>query len=155
MPRGPPWGQECFLPPLPEQTASYEALLLAYVAYASNDYVVSGENLAQVDKEQLTDNAKAVYDTIWETVSETYFAQLYTDGYNSYTAGQYEAAVATLQVVVNQDMDYKDGNATYYLAQAYNRAGDMESARPYYQYIVDNYPNTEKATTARNYLNAQ
>ena len=58
-------------------------------------------------------------------------------------------------MVVEQDKDYRNGNAIYYLAQAYNRSGDMESARPYYQYIVDNYPNTEKATTARNYLNAQ
>lgn len=140
---------------LPEQTASYEALLSAYVAYIGNDHLVAGTNLELIDTELLTDNAKAVYDTIWEEVSQTYFAQLYNNGYNSYTAGDYEAAITTLLSVVNQDKDYKDGNAIYYLAQAYNRAGQMESARPYYQYIIDHYPNTEKATTARNYLNAQ
>ena len=52
------------------------------------------------------------------------------------------------------DPAYNNGNAAYYLAQAYNRGGDLESAIPYYQYIVDNYPNTEKAATARNYINA-
>ena len=140
---------------LPEQTAAYEALLSAYVAYVGNDYATAGASLVNVDKEQLTDNAKAVYDIVWAATSETYFAQLYTDGYNSYTAGSYEDAITSLQMVVDQDMDYKDGNATYYLAQSYNRAGDMESARPYYQYIIDNYPNTEKATTARNYLDAE
>jgi len=140
---------------LPEQTASYEALLSAYVAYIGNDHLVAGTNLELVDTELLTDNAKAVYDTIWATVSETYFAQLYNNGYNSYTAGNYEDAITNLLAVVNQDKDYRDGNAVYYLAQAYNRAGKMEEARPYYQYIIDNYPNTEKATTARNYLNAQ
>lgn len=140
---------------LPQQTAAYEALLSAYVAYVGNDYATSGASLALVDKEQLTDGAKTIYDTVWAAVADTYFGQLYTEGYNSYTAGDYAAAVLSLQKVVDQDMDYKDGNATYYLAQAYNRSGDMESARPYYQYIVDNYPNTEKATTARNYLNAQ
>ena len=108
-----------------------------------------------VDKELLTDNSKAVYDTIWDSVSVTYFAQLYSDGYSKYTAGKYTEAITSLLAVVNQDQDYKNGNAIYYLAQSYNRSGDMESARPYYQYIVDNYPNTEKATTARNYLNAQ
>ncbi|MBQ6844807.1 MAG: tetratricopeptide repeat protein [Agathobacter sp.] len=140
---------------LPAQTASYEALLSAYVAFVGNDHIAAGTNLELVDTEQLTDNAKAVYDTIWATVSETYFAQLYNDGYNSYTAGNYAEAITSLLSVVNQDKNYRDGNATYYLAQAYNRSGDMESARPYYQYIIDNYPNTEKATTARNYLNEQ
>ena len=140
---------------LPEQTASYEALLSAYVAYVANDHITAGTSLEMVDIELLTDNAKAIYDTIWETVSETYFAQLYNDGYNSYTAGNYEEAITKLLPVVNQDQDYRDGNAVYYLAQAYNRAGQMEEARPYYQYVIDNYPNTEKATTARNYLDAQ
>lgn len=140
---------------LPEQTASYEALLAAYVAYVGNDHLAAGTNLELVDTELLTDNAKAVYDTIWETVSETYFAQLYNNGYNSYTAGDYEAAITSLLSVVNRDKGYRDGNAIYYLAQAYNRAGQMETARPYYQYIIENYPNTEKATTARNYLNTQ
>ena len=51
-------------------------------------------------------------------------------------------------------MAYNTGNAAYYLAQAYNRGGDLESAIPYYQYIIDNYPGTEKEKTARNYVNA-
>ena len=140
---------------LPQQTASYEALLTAYVAFVANDHVTAGTNLELVDTELLTDSAKAVYDTIWEKVSVTYFAQLYNDGYSNYTAGKYTEAITSLLAVVNQDKDYRDGNAIYYLAQAYNRSGDMESARPYYQYIVDNYPNTEKARTAKNYLDAQ
>ena len=140
---------------LPVQTASYEALLSAYVAFVGEDHLTAGTNLELVDTELLTESAKSVYDTIWATVSETYFAELYNSGYSSYTAGNYEDAIKSLLSVVNQDKDYKDGNAIYYLAQAYNRLGDMESARPYYQYIIDNYPNTEKATTAKNYLNGQ
>jgi tetratricopeptide (TPR) repeat protein len=140
---------------LPAQTASYEALLSAYVAFIGNDHLAAGTNLEVVDTELLTDSAKDVYNTIWEGVSVTYFAELYDNGYNSYAAGNYEEAIISLLSVVNRDKDYKDGNAIYYLAQAYNRSGDMESARPYYQYIIDNYPNTEKATTAKNYLNGQ
>ncbi len=140
---------------LPEQIASYEALLSAYIAYTGNDYWAAGESLVLVDKEQLSENAQVIYDTVWDAVEATYFAKLYSDGYNSYTAGNYEEAITNLLAVVNQDKDYRDGNAIYYLAQAYNRAGDMESARPYYQYVIDNYPNTEKATTSRNYLNGQ
>jgi len=49
-------------------------------------------------------------------------------------------------------MGYKNGSAAYYLAQAYRRSGDIESARPYYQYVVDNYPGTRLANTAKNYV---
>lgn len=140
---------------LPEQTASYEALLSGYVAYIGNDYLTSGASLVLVDPEQLTDNAKVVYDAIWPAVSESYYGKLYSDGYNSYAAGNYEEAIEFLLPVATYDISYRDGNAAYYLAQAYNRSGDMESAKPYYQYIVDNYPNTEKAITAKNYLEAE
>ena len=140
---------------LPEQTASYEALLSAYAAYVANDYLTAGASMETVDTEQLSENAKAIYDSVWAAVSENYYAKLYSEGYNHYTAGHYPEAITNLLSVVNYDKDYKNGNATYYLAQAYNRSGDMESARPHYQYILDNYPNTEKARTARNYLNTQ
>ena len=140
---------------LPEQTASYEALLTAYTAYVGNDYLTAGANMETVDVEQLSETAKVIYDSVWAAVSEKYYAKLYSEGYGHYTAGRYPEAITNLLSVVNADKDYKNGNATYYLAQAYNRSGDMESARPYYQYILDNYPNTEKARTARNYLNAQ
>lgn len=140
---------------VPEQTAAYEALLTAYVAFAGNDYITAGANLGLVNSELLTDNAKTIYDTLWESVSEKYFEQLYTEGYNNYTAGMYAEAITNLLPIVNQDIGYRDGNAAYYLAQSYNRAGDMESAKPYYQYVIEHFPNTEKAATARNYLSVQ
>lgn len=139
----------------PEQTASYEALLMAQVAFTGNDILTAGGNLLSVNRELLTETAKPIYDMLWTAVAETYFAQLYANGYNSYTAGNYEEAIQNLLVLINQDKDYQDGNAVYYLAQAYNRAGDVESAKEYYQYVLDNFPNTEKATTAKNYLNLQ
>lgn len=140
---------------VPEQTASYEALLMAQMAFAGNDILTAGGNLLSVNRELLTENAKPVYDTLWAAVAEDYFAQLYTNGYNAYTAENYEEAIQNLLSIVNWDKNYKDGNAIYYLAQAYNRAGDMESAKQYYQYVLDNFPNTEKAATAKNYLNIQ
>ncbi len=140
---------------LPEQTASYEALLSGYVAYTQGDYFTAGTYMSTVDTAQLTESARAIYDSIWPTVSQNYYTKLYSDGYNLYAAGNYEEAINMLLIVVEYDMAFRDGNATYYLAQAYNRSGDLESAIPYYQYIVDNYPNTERALTAKNYLETE
>ena len=33
-----------------------------------------------------------------------------------------------------------------------SEVGDLASAKPYYQYVVDNYAGTEKARTSKNYL---
>ena len=139
---------------LPAQTAAYEALLSAYVSYIGKDYVTSGTNLELVDNSQLTESALSIYNTLQTEVMGKYYDALYSAGYSSYTSENFADAIANLLRVVSKDPGYRDGNATYYLAQSYRKSGDMESARQYYQYIVDNYPGTQKANTAKNYLNA-
>ena len=97
-----------------------------------------------------------IYNGIWTVVDDTYYEELYDLGYSSYaTKKDYAQAVEHLSKVVEHDRDYKDGHAVYYLAQAYRMYGDLNAARPYYQYVIDNYPNTERATTAKKYVNAE
>ena len=50
------------------------------------------------------------------------------------------------------DENYENGNALYYLAQAYRKNEDMENAKIYYQKVVELYPNTERAANSHNYL---
>jgi len=52
---------------------------------------------------------------------------------------------------VELDVSYQNGNALYYLAQAYRKNNDLESAKPYYQKFVELYPDTERAATAARY----
>lgn len=139
---------------LPAQTAAYEALLSSYVAYIGNDYITAGTSLESVDNTQLSANAVTIYNDLWTAISEKYYEELYSIGYSSYAAQNYEDAIDKLLRVVNHDMAYRDGNAAYYLAQAYRKSGNIEAAKPYYQYVIDNYPGTEKATTSKNYVNA-
>lgn len=140
---------------LPEQTAAYEALLAAYVAYVNNDYATAGIEIEKVDKTQLTETAGTTYDTVWNAVAPAYYSGIYSDAYTAFAEANYEEAINLFVKVVSYDEDYKDGYAAYYLAQAYNKNGDMQSARPYYQYVIDNYPGTERARTAKNYLEAE
>lgn len=139
---------------MPAQTAAYEALLSSYVAALGNDYVTAGTGLEAIDTSLLTENALVIYNDLWGQVSEKYYTELYNVGYSSYANGDYAVAIENLLRVVTRDPAFRDGNATYYLAQAYRKSGDVEAAKPYYQYIIDNYPGTEKATTAKNYVNA-
>ena len=140
---------------LPEQTAAYEALLGAYVSYVGNDHVKAGELIVSVDKTQLSEEANATYKTVWDAVTPSYFSRVYSDAYAAFAAANYPEAIDLFIKVIAYDEDYKDGYAAYYLAQAYNKSGDMNSARPYYQFVMDNYPGTERARTSKNYLEAE
>ena len=137
------------------KTAAYEDLLNAYVAYTSEDTVSAGSYLEKIDSSMLSGQALETYNTIKDSVSATYFEDLYNEAYGYYTAYDYENAAKSFQKIVDQDESYKDGSAAYYLAQSYRKLEKMEDAKKYYQYILDNYPGTEKANTAANYVDAQ
>jgi TolA-binding protein len=136
------------------QITAYERLLQAYVAYTDNDYTTAGKRLAKVNTDYLSKKAKTIYAQLNTVVQEKNLAQLYQDGYNSYQKSKYEEAITALLEVVETQEDYNDGSAAYYLAQSYRKNGDLESAKPYYQYVVENYPGTERARTASNYVDA-
>lgn len=138
-----------------DQTGSYEKLLNAYVAYNSGDFTVAGEALDKVKSKYLSSTAKTIYNDLNGIVKEKYFAQLYSDGYSAYRRGRYTEAIEKLKLITDEQEDYKEGYAAYYLAQSYRRNNDLASAKPYYQYVIDNYPDTERARTALNYVNAQ
>ena len=140
---------------LPEQLVAYDMLLSAFVAYASEDYILTGTNLSQVDVNQLTDSAKTMYNTLWAEIAEEYYDTLYKTGYTSYKDGNYTDAVAKFQIVVDYNIDFEEGYGAYYLAQSYRKGGDIESARQYYQYVIDHYPNTERAKTAKKHVNTE
>lgn len=137
------------------KTAAYEDLLNAYVAFTSEDTVSAGSYLEKIDSSMLSGQALETYNTINDSVSATYFEDLYNEAYGYYTAYDYENAAKSFQKIVDQDESYKDGSAAYYLAQSYRKLEKMDDAKKYYQYILDNYPGTEKANTAANYVDAQ
>ncbi len=138
-----------------KQMASYEQLLNAYVAYTLGDELWAGSCLALVDTNDLTENAQNIYNTLNDQVNAQYMAQLYSQGYSKYTNGDYAGAITDLKTIIDKELTYKDGSAVYYLAQSYRKNGDLEAAKPYYQYVIDNYPGTERARTSANYVNAE
>lgn len=138
-----------------QQVTAYEQLLNAYVAHTWNNYLAAGEALALIDINYLSDNAKNIYNNLNGLVSAQYMSQLYSQGYSKYSNGDYAGAIVDLQTIIDTDQAFKDGMAVYYLAQSYRKNGDLASAKPYYQYVIDNYPGTERARTAANYVNAE
>jgi TolA-binding protein len=135
------------------QITSYEKLIAAYSSYYKDgDTATASEKLKKVEKDDLSDAAKKLYNSLNSVVQESNISTLYQEGYSLYMSYNYEEAVEALQQVVDVDENYSDGNAAYYLAQSLRKSGDLESAKPYYQYVIDNHPNTERARTAKYYV---
>lgn len=131
---------------------AYEQFLNAYSFYSQGDIISAGNALTDVDTSFLSESAMELYHTVDEQVTASYLEELYHKGYDAYNNGDYPTACESLAVVVEQNPDYDNGYASYYLAQAYRRNDNIEAAIPHYQYIVDNYPGTERARTASNYI---
>lgn len=133
------------------QVNSYDQLLQAYLYYENNEMDSAGVALGMVYKEHLSESALQLYNTINGKVNEQYLKILYNDGYNAYSNQNYTTAIENLKKAVELDATYQNGNALYYLAQAYRKNNDLESAKPYYKQFIELYPNTERAATAARY----
>lgn len=135
--------------------SSYDQLIQAYAAYTEENIEAAGTALGNVNEEYLSDEAKLIYDTINAKVNEEYIAELYQEGYTAYNAQNFQEAIPKLEKVVELDETYENGYALYYLAQALRKNNDLETAKTYYQKIVELYPGTERAANAQNYLNIE
>ena len=139
----------------PEEVTSYELLILGYAAYGEEDFITAGEYLSMVDVDHISQEALEMFEPIWEEVAPVYYEDLYEKAYLYYDTANYKDAITGFAKIVAYDPDYSEGYATYYLAQSYRKNDNMDAAREYYQYIIDNYPNTELARTAENYINEE
>lgn len=138
-----------------DQIKTYERLLNAYVSYTADDVIAAGQALDKVNTSYLSKKAKSIYKDLNDEVRAQYLDKLYQEGYGYYQRGKYEDAITDLQKIVDEEEDFQDGSAAYYLAQSYRKNGDLDSAKPYYQYVIDKHPGTERARTSQNYVDAQ
>ena len=137
------------------QFDSYEKLLKAFEIYTSGDILATGKMLDKIDTSYLSDDAKGTLDKINEDIYERYMEALYEEGYSYYTQNDLDNAIKDLSKVTKHDIDYREGNAAYYLAQAYNKNGQLDKAKKYYKYVIENYPGSQRARTSMNYVDAQ
>lgn len=132
--------------------SSYEQLLQAYAAYVGGETEKAGTALGNVHEEYLNGDSKSLYDSLNAQINAEYLSSLYQEGYAAYNAQNFEEAIAKLEKVVEADETAENGYAIYYLAQAYRKNNDLETAKIYYQKIVELYPGTERAANAQSYL---
>ena len=136
--------------------ASSYALIQAADAYLSEpeDITVVADYLDEVDISQLgEDSSEApvkLYNTLMELAGPDLAEGFYTAGYDAYNSGDYEVAIENLSRAYQYNQS--NGDALYYLAQAYNRSDNEAQAIEAYRKVVEEFPGTEKAVKSADYL---
>lgn len=129
-----------------DKVSSYEELLKAYASYSTGDSAAALQELEAINQDTLSDDAKTLYSSIFSEVGVTAVNDLYKTGYAAYEKGDYDTAIADLGKCY--ELDNTQGDALYFLARSYHKSGDTENAKIYYQKIIEEFPNTRKATDA-------
>ena len=138
---------------------NYENLIAAVQSfYVDNDSSAAAEALVKVDKENLSGTtAQKLYRKIkkqtFATASESYFTKG-RDCYNGegdYAGKQnYDKAIELLKKAL--DYDTANTDAMYFLGRCYQQKKDMETAKEYYNQIVNDYPDSARTTEAKSRL---
>lgn len=125
--------------------------------YKAIQYYMDGNNaeaaktLSDV-KESAIENkaAKKIYNTIKAATFEETAEDLAEEGRMVYNNGRYDEAIELLNKAL--DMDKDNVKAIYFLGRCYHRMGDYDKAKEYYNTIVNDYPDSDRAGEAASRL---
>ena len=135
---------------------STNALIRAAATYLSEeeDKSAIADYLDDVDVSQLgEDSSEAplqLYNSLMTLAGPELAVSFYDVGYEAYNTGDYEVAIENLSRAYQ--FDPSNGDALYYLAQAYNHSGDETHAIQMYRKVTEEFPDTEKATKSEGYI---
>ncbi len=137
--------------------ASYEALMNVSSHYSAQDMSNADmvEALLTVNRESLGDLGKERYDELTEDLYPSVCWELYSLAQQNYEVANYGMAITNLEKVMQMDEGYQDGAAKLLLAQSYEGNGEQDQANILYQKILEIYPDTDAAATAKEALDAQ
>lgn len=125
----------------------YDAILKASSLYADGDKVNAAKALLNVDESKLeSDTAKALYSKIKEDTFESSSKTLYDEGYTKYNNYKYQAALKLFQDAY--DLNNENVDALYFLARSYHRLDDEENAEAAYRKVLEQFPDSSRATDA-------
>ena len=77
----------------------------------------------------------------------------YWMGENYFGMAQYSQATQAFLSVFSYDFSYKFDDATIMLGRCYEKMGDYENARKYFQQLLNDYPDSEYVGVAQKWLN--
>lgn len=125
---------------------SYEYLIAAQSAVASNDIDGAEDAIKQINEDLLDTNGKALFETIQSNINDQYMSEQYDKGISNMSAGEYKKAAKNFKNVIDIEPEYQDGDALYRLAECCEQNGQLKRARKYYNQVIELFPNSRLAS---------
>ena len=118
----------------------------------SRDYIAIADLLATVPDAKLESaDAVALTGLLREETYPDTAESYYDAGHDLYSDGKYEKAIKELEKALI--FNPKDVNAIYFTGRAYHRLDDKENAALYYNIVLTEYPDSNRASDAQDFLN--
>ncbi len=127
-----------------------ENLLKAVEAYNQDMMNTAANALGSVDSTKLSVEAKGVFDSMSNNLQSLMRVIYKKSGLDAF--GNSDFATAIIKLEQARALDSTDYDILNYLAHAYRLSGDTANADKTYQMIIDNYPATQRAETAQQFL---
>ena len=91
-----------------------------------------------------------MYQALLEKVGPEVAKGCYNTGYEAYRTEDYETAIEHLEKAFKYAPE--NGEALFYLGNAYRKSGDEASAVSVYKQVIELFPDTEKARKSQKYI---
>lgn len=115
------------------------------------DYMALAELLMTIDDSGLeSESAVSLLTSLREKAYPDAAEKYYDKGHDLYGDGKYEEAIQDLKKAMT--FDPADVSTIYFLGRAYHRLKDKENAALYYNIVVTDYPDSNRASDAKSYL---
>jgi len=136
---------------------SYEIVMTIYMHYSDSDMSNAAmvEELIKVNPDSLGTIGLERYNEMTEKLYPKQCEKIYSEAKDNFDAENYKDAITKLTQVLQMDEGYGDGAAKLLLAQSYEKSGDKDQANALYQKLVEDYKDTDIATSAQAALDAQ
>jgi len=137
----------------------YETLVGGVELYTSGKYLPAYEllktiNLAEVEGIVSDENFTSAYNGIMALNNVQVALIYYEDAYNNYySKKEYDTAAEKLLLAYALNPNHVD--TVYFIARAYDlspTSGSDAQAKPYYQEVIDKFPDSDRVNNAKSYL---
>lgn len=120
--------------------------------YLMADEKQAAEALVKVDREKIENqDAVNLYNQLSGKLFEEQSNKLFVEGRDLYNKGRFDDALEKLESSVK--MNPLNVDSIYFIGRAYDRKGEKEKAREWYEKAVNDFPNTGRAGEAKQKLN--
>lgn len=134
-----------------EVDGDYKKLIQAANYFIVGDEKNTADTLVKIKKSDLKDkNLINIYNSLSSKVFAEQSEAAFVEGRDLYNKGSYEEALKKLEAALEMNQDNVD--AMYFIGRTYDRQGESDKAKEWYNKIINDYGDTARAAEARQRL---